>query len=317
MKRIILLCAALLPFTVQGQAINNQWGYRAIQKTESHVRHFYENDFFTASDAFYTQGINMECVTPGLGKLPTRHLLVRPRRYNVQYGLSLQHNAYTPASIQDPAIRYGDRPYAAALMLQPFAVAINEEKKQRIATMMSIGVTGQIAGGQWMQETIHRYTGNVMPEGWKYQIANDAVVNYKIQFEKQIIGMNNILSVNATGAANAGTLLTKASAGANIMIGYFESPYTPQWQRKFGAYIYIHPQVNAIGYDGSLQGGLFSRSMYTIPTSDIERVVVQNTYGFVLRYSWLYFEYTQTDITREFKLGTPYRWGGVQIGVGF
>lgn len=288
-----------------------------MQKEESHVRHFYENDYFSASDAFYTQGINMECVTPAFSKLPTKHVLLHPKNYNTQYGLSLQSNAYTPASIQDPSIRYGDRPYAASLMLQPFAIAINEEKKLRIATMLSLGVTGQIAGGQWMQETIHRNTGNVMPEGWKYQIANDAVVNYRIQAEKQIAGIKNILSVNATSCADAGTLLTKASVGANMMIGYFESPYSASWQRKFAAYIYIHPQVNAVGYDATLQGGLFTKSIYTVPESAIERVVADYKYGFLLRYGWLYLEYTRSETTREFTYGTPHAWGGVQIGVGF
>lgn len=309
----MLLC----PFVAQSQAINNAWGYRAMQGQESHVRHFYENDYFSASDAFYTQGINMECITPALGMLPAKYLLLRLQHYNMQYGLSLQSNAYTPASIQDPNIRYGDRPYAASLMLQPFAIAINEEKKIRIATMMSLGVTGQIAGGQWMQETIHSNTGNVMPEGWKYQIANDAVINYRIQIEKQIAGIKNILNINATACADAGTLLTKASIGANIMIGYFENPYRANWQRKFSIYIYIHPQVNAVGYDATLQGGLFTKSIYTIPASAIERVVADYKYGFVLRYSWLYLEYTRTETTREFTNGTPHAWGGVQIGVGF
>ena len=160
--------------------------------------------------------------------------------------------------------------------------------------MMSLGVTGQIAGGQWMQETIHSNTGNVMPEGWKYQIANDAVINYRIQIEKQIAGIKNILNINATACADAGTLLTKASIGANIMIGYFENPYRANWQRKFSTYIYIHPQINAVGYDATLQGGLFTKSIYTIPASAIERVVADYKYGFVLRYSWLYLEYTRT-----------------------
>ena len=39
----------------------------------------YDNDFFTATDRYFTQGIVVEVVTPALGRLPTRRLLIAPR----------------------------------------------------------------------------------------------------------------------------------------------------------------------------------------------------------------------------------------------
>jgi hypothetical protein len=311
-----LFVLLLLPSTAFSQAINNTWSYSNI-KHENYVRHSYENDFFTSSDELYTQGTNMECVTPVLKKLPTSYLLLRPKNSNTQYGLALQHNGYTPISIQDTAIRYGDRPYGSALMLQPFTIATNEARKQRIATILSIGITGKISTGQWQQETIHKYGNNVHPEGWTYQIANDIILNYRIQYEKQLLHINNILSVNAIGVADAGTLLTQASTGANIMLGYFESPYAAEHKRKFAMYIYSHVQVHAVGYNAMLQGGVFNKSIYTIPSSDIERLTADSRTGIVIRYGSLYLEYFRTFLTREFSTGYIHAWGGLEIGVGF
>lgn len=298
------------------QMINNAVTYRNIQQP-SYVRHHYDNDFFTATDKYYTQGINMEVVTPGFSKLPSRFVLLHPANSRVQYGLALQHNAYTPTSITDTRIRYGDRPYAAALMLQPFTISTNEARRQRITTLLSLGVTGQIAGGQWMQETIHRNLENVMPEGWQYQIANDAVVNYRLFYEKSLLRINNILEVNGTAVADAGTLHTRAGVGANVILGYFQSAYSSTRKRRFAAYVYTHGQVNAIGYDATLQGGLFNRSVYTLDASAIRRFTAENRLGVVVRYGGLYLEYFQGQLTREFTTGGKHSWGGVLLGFGF
>lgn len=301
---------------VHAQLMNNAVSYRSISHT-NYVRHSYDNDFFTATDKYYTQGINMEVVTPGFSKLPARYILFHPANSTVQYGLALQHNAYTPTSITDANIRYGDRPYAAALMLQPFTISTNEAQRQRITSMLSLGVTGQIAGGQWMQETIHRNLRNVMPQGWQYQVANGPLINYRIFYEKSLLHINNIMELSGTALADAGTLQTKAGIGANIMLGYFESAYKAERKRRFAAYIYAHAQAYAIGYDATLQGNMFRNNIYTVSSSSITRLTGENKLGFVLRYGGIYLEYYQAQLTKEFTTGNPHSWGGVLLGVGF
>lgn len=298
------------------QIINNAVSYRSIQQP-NYIRLTYDNDFFTATDKYYTQGINMEVVSPNLSKLPTKHILFHPDNATVQYGLGLQHYGFTPTDIQDASIRYGDRPYAAAIMLQPFTISTNSQQHSRLTSMLSLGVMGKIAGGQWMQETIHRNLDNAMPRGWQYQIANDVVLNYRLYYEKRLLHVNNILEVSATGLADAGTLDSKAGLGASIVLGYFESMYETQRNRKFGAYIYTHPQVYAVGYNATLQGGLFSKSVYTIPAGDVSRLVADNKFGIVFRYGGLYLEYYQAISTLTFRTGNDHAWGGVLIGVGF
>lgn len=317
MKHLLSAILLFISINVTAQIINNTVSYRSIVH-QNYVRHNYENDYFSTSDKFYTQGINMEVVTSKFEQLPTSFLLLHLQKNTVQYGIALQHNAYTPTMITDPNIRYGDRPYGSSAMLQAFTINTNNNKKQRITTMLSLGIIGQIAGGQWMQETIHRNTENVMPEGWQYQIANDVVINYRFFYEKSLLQIDNILALNTTGLVDAGLLQTKASVGFNIMLGYFESPYSNLQRRRLAIYTYGNVQASATGYDAMLQGGVFNKnSMYTIPTSNTERLTADSKIGFVIRYRGLYLEYFRAHLTREFASGQDHAWGGLLIGVGF
>lgn len=76
--------------------------------------------------------------------------------------------------------------------------------------------------------------------------------------------------------------------------------------------------MNLVGYDATLQGGLLNRkSPYTIASSNIERFVGQHNFGLVVQSKTLYFEYTSTDITKEFSSGTSASWGGIKFGFTF
>ena len=86
-------------------------------------------------------------------------------------------------------------------------------------------------------------------------------------------------------------------------------------KNKFQLYAYTQPLVNVIGYDATLQGGLFNhKSVYTLNDSEIERFTLQNNFGLVLQYHALYLEYSRTILTREFSYGSSFKWGGIRIG---
>ncbi|WP_331057526.1 lipid A-modifier LpxR family protein, partial [Hymenobacter sp.] len=74
----------------------------------------YANDLFFRTDYYFTQGMTLSLVHPGLARLPTRHLLARgPGGSTQSYGITLRYDGFTPLRIQDAFIRVGDRPYAA------------------------------------------------------------------------------------------------------------------------------------------------------------------------------------------------------------
>jgi lipid A 3-O-deacylase len=309
----------VLPYPGMAQAIDNTISYKNISNS-SYARLNYENDFFSATDKYYTQGIHLEVASPGLKGFPLTRLLLHPKYKSITYGFGLEHNGYTPTSISNPAILYGDRPFAACLFLKTFLIAIDPDKKQRFSSTCNTGVIGQAAGGMEMQTGIHRWLHNITPHGWPNQIHNDLLLNYEVSYEKQLISYGHFFSLDADANARLGTLSNKAGVGITMMAGYFNSPFDIEiiQAKNFRIYAYEHAKVNLIGYDATLQGGLFNKSSpYTLRPDDIVRYTFQNRFGFVVIYKRIYLEYFQSMLSAEFKTGNYHVWGGVQIALGF
>ncbi len=305
----------VLPVTVHAQKIDNTVSFRNINN-DSYFRIHYDNDYFAATDQNYTQGYNLELVAPILKRNPVNKLFFKPGGKEFKYGLSIEHIGFTPKNIKSADIQFGDRPFAAAIMLKSFIIATDTLKKSRFISVFSAGIIGPGAFGKEMQEGIHRATGNVIPQGWQYQIKNDVVLNYEVGYEKQLFHYRRIFSVQSNTTLRLGTLFTNASVGLNAVVGIINSPFTSKVHKdKFQVYVYSQPLVNAIAYDASLQGGLFQNSSpYTIPAGDIERITGQINYGVVLKTRSLYLEYSRSSLTREFASGSSANWGGIRIG---
>ena len=325
MRNFFPLTLSLFCFSAMGQAVDNMASFRIID-ADKYVRLHYENDYFTATDYYYTQGINLESVNPSYKKFPLNKILVTPKNSNHQYGISIEHNGYTPTSIESNTILYSDRPFAAALMLKTFSMSGDAQRHRRITSSFSVGVIGPAAGGYEMQKSIHAWIHGTEPLGWQYQIQNELVLNYEVGIEKNIMDVQNRLLINAGATAHAGTLNTKLSSGATIMYGKLNQRIISifggadkEVEKRGRVYfhLYAQPIINAVGYDATMQGGwLFSStSPYTLTSSQVEHLTFQLNYGAVLSYHALYLEYFQTYLTREFDSGLQHRWGGIRVGV--
>lgn len=309
----------LLASAANGQAINNTLSYKNTNSNK-YFRLNYENDFFSGTDLYYTQGIHLEVVSPGVKQFPITRSLPHPKYHYSRYGIALEHNGYTPSSISSDAILYGDRPFVACLFLKTFRISVDTIRRQRFSSSVSTGLMGQGAGGKEMQEGIHKWTHSITPHGWSNQVCNDVILNYQVDYEKQLLYRNKTFSMDIHGMARAGTLSTKASLGTTIMFGYFDNPFGSHIAKatNFRIYAYEHPEISAIGYDATLQGGLLNNtSPYTISADNISRAVFQNRFGFVVIYRKLYLEYFQAMHSADFKTGNYHVWGGIQFAAAF
>lgn len=319
-KQLIFLLIIILLLPVWGisQAMDNSFVFRNIS-SDKYFRINYENDFFTASDRDYTQGILIEKVHPAFTRFPLMKLLWHPSNSVIKYGLAIEHNAYTPNEIDRYAIQYGDRPYAGVLLFKTFLIAENFTKHLRTSVSLSTGIIGPAAGGEQMQRTIHHWINYTQPQGWHNQIQNDLVLNYQVNAEKELFQFENHFSLSAIASARLGTLSDKLAGGFTAMLGSFRSPFhTPQSKRSFQWYLYGQLAANAVAYDASLQGGLFKRSsVYTIPATSVSRWTLQNKFGIVLVFHAFCLEYYHTGTTQEFSSSIYHRTGGLQIGFGF
>jgi len=318
LRNIITSALLLLPSLCPAQAIDNTLSYKSIN-SDSYFRINYENDFFSGTDLYYTQGIHLELVSPWVKHFPFSWLLLHPHYSYIRYGIGVEHDGYTPRSYSNPDILYGDRPYAGCFFLKTFLTATDSTHNQRWSTAISTGVIGQAAGGMEMQTAIHRWLHDVTPRGWPNQIHNDAIINYQADYEKQLLSYGHIFSLDADAMARAGTLSDKAAIGTTLMVGYFDSPFktTTATKNNFRIYAYEHPEIDLVGYDATLQGGMFDHtSPYTIPAANITRTTFQNRFGIVVIYRRFYLEYFQSLITREFTTEDYHVWGGVQVAFG-
>jgi len=302
---------------LNAQRIENTASYRQPQ-SDKYFRILYDNDYFTATDRYYTQGYVIELVNPVLKKNPLTHTLLNLKNGTTNYGLSFEHYGFTPTSIRQENIQEGNRPFSSFLMFKTFSMAMDTLKKRKLSSALSLGFIGPIAFGEGMQQTIHRWIGDVQPLGWQNQIQNDVVVNYEMIHELQFLDRRG-LSLSTLSQLRVGTLNDKAQLGITIVAGKFNSPFgsiKAGNRNKFQLYFYTQPLVSFVAYDASLQGGMFNRSSpYTISNKDINRLTFQENFGGVFSYKKLHLEYFQSFLTKEFRTSTFHRWGGVRIGV--
>lgn len=313
----LLFASILFTATTNAQVINNTPTYRSIS-ADAYARLDYENDFSNGTDYYYTQGTYLEVVHPALRRNPISHILIHPKGTHIQYGIAYEQEAYTPTSYLSDNILYGDRPFAATLLLKSFLIATDSIHDYRFSSSLSTGIIGPGAGGYEIQDLIHRNTNNQRPHGWQYQVQNDVVLNYEVNYEHALINIPRYFLLNAIGAARLGTLSTRAALGITMMAGFSNNPFGTNASHKWNVYIYDHPQVQAIGYDATLQGGVFNRgNPYTIAASDVSRITFENCYGVAIGYRRLYLEVFQRYITKEFSAGMDHHSGGIQLGLSF
>lgn len=316
MKRALFIFL-IFPSFLFSQKIDHASSFRSLE-SDCYFRFNYDNDYFDATDRNYTQGYSFELVLPALEKNPINFVLIAPKDKVHHYGIVIEHIGYTPRYYERSEIQFGDRPFAAAIMLKSFVVTTDTILNSRMTTSLSLGLIGPGAFGKEMQVGIHKATGNDIPLGWTHQIKNDVVVNYGLQYEKQLFRYHDLWSVQAEASANLGTLFTNASLGVNSTFGILNQPFSAHTKRRFRIYGYAQPLISVIGYDATLQGGVFNKkSPYIIDSNAVERFTAQFNYGIVLQTNTLYFEYARSLITREFESGTPAGWGGIKIGFTF
>ena len=99
-------------------------------KLENYIRLNYDNDFFSATDRYYTQGINLTIIHPIARYSPISRLLIPLNKKALNYyGLIFTQDCFTPRSIRYDTINYFERPYAATFFVSHFLTSINSSKK--------------------------------------------------------------------------------------------------------------------------------------------------------------------------------------------
>ncbi|MBF9239051.1 lipid A deacylase LpxR family protein [Hymenobacter sp. BT683] len=292
------------------------------------LRYTYANDFLARTDYYFTQGMTLTLVLPSLARLPTQRVLLRGAPGSTQYhGVLLRYDGFTPLRIQDPFIRFGDRPYASYVYASFFRVSNQPTRRRRLTSALEVGFIGPGTFAKEFQTAIHRATNNPEPRGWDYQIRTDAVLGYRVGYERQLLAVAGVAEVIGHAEASLGTLYTYASTGAQLRLGLLQPYFTnlgvgsgtsqpgrSRWQ------VYAHTSLEGrlVGYDATLQGGLFNQSSpYVLPAGAVTRTVLRNTTGLVLAHKGFSLDVTSTWISPEFAGARSHSWGKLALTAAF
>lgn len=280
----------------------------------------FDNDIFSNSDRYYTNGIILGFSTPALSTLFFNKLMpAGPDNSVLTSTLSLHHGMFTPFTTKNPPQLRNDRPYASTLYLNYSQMAANATASYKIITSIKIGVIGSAALGQLLQQSVHTtLPGNDAPLGWETQISNDLVLNYSINYSERWINRPHI-EMYAGVEVSLGTLQTQAVGHLDVRLGRIKQPtaqssLTAPALNGFNYGMISGLSLHLVGYDATLQGGVFNHdNVFTLKSDEIQRIVPQAYLGLFAGYGSFQLNLTQHYLGREFKGGRHHFWGSIGL----
>ncbi len=298
--------------------------YRTDNKTKpvsdrnSILKIVFDNDIFNNTDYYYTNGVNIEFISPIAKQSPLSSILAGNRKSEINlYGFSLMQNIYTPTNPDIPGIAVGDRPFSAFLTIGQFRESYNINRSLFIKSRISFGVLGPASLGGVVQSTIH----NIEPVGWKNQISNNLVIDYSVNIEKGIFTTPHF-EINITTGGNAGTIFNKIYGGMYFRVGNFipvvrglvANNRFGNENSTFQYWFFVNYKSNIVFYDATLQGGLFNtQNSYTLKANEINRLVHNISLGMAVYYKDIGLELENFYLSPEFQNALDFRWGRIKL----
>lgn len=304
------------------EALLNEW--LALINPNMYFCVTFENDIFTNTDRYYTNGIRFDLVDPGLNRSFLAKLMIpviKPARN--YYGISLVHRMYTPWDPHLDTIIPGDRPFSAYFYFGFYKLSNALGKRYRQQSAFNIGLIGSAAQGEIIQETIHFED----TYGWKYQISNDFILDYYFRSEVGLV-KGRSFEIGAWADAHAGTLYDNISIGPYLIAGRYDPGYLDNiaqgtWgisnpdSGKFQCFLFYRFRSTLVGYDATLQGGMFTKSNYTLDPDQIKHFTFEHNVGLVAAYKWASFQAEYYWLSPEYDGCEHHEWGRCSLNFTF
>jgi hypothetical protein len=287
---------------------------------EEYFEFDYDNDLFTQSDRNYTQGVGLVWGNSRYGDFPLMAILPGAGEGSSDsYELDLHHRSYTPDAYELEAIQFGDRPFAATLSLITRKISRNEESRLTLTSELELGLIGPLAGGDFIQSSIHTLTGSDEPGGWGNQIENDLVANYGLYASKGLFH-NSRFELLGIGAAELGSLRTNLGVGAEFRFGLngdlIQRSHASEITNRRIA-VSLKSQIHYVLYDATLQGGVFNdSSVYAIDSRDVENIVLRSEVSLTVKQARFQYSFGFSHISEEFAGGGSHSYGGFRLVFG-
>lgn len=307
--KLLSLLLVFSVFRVSAQSHKNEIGLQT------------DNDSYLASgsDRYYTNGIFIyyrHALNPGKNSNLANEVL----------GFEAGQKMFNAQSGYIPDQRYVDRPFAAYLYAGA-TLNLLYKNESNLKLGAQVGMIGPAALGKEAQDFIHNTFGFYPPNGWQYQIRNEAQLNLSAEYNK-LLARGNGADVSFSGYANLGNGFTGLGVGPLVRLGAFNQLFNSVTTQstaissqpsgllhKSEIFFYEKPQLQVIGYDATIQGGLFASSDPTGMeiTSSVNHVIFSNEAG--VAYSGSRFVVNAAVIlhTRDAKemVHSTHQWGAI------
>lgn len=277
----------------------------------------WENDRWAGTDQHYTNGFRLaylspESAVPRWLDAAADWLPMFPKHSRRRYSLALGQSMFTPKDITRRGLIVNDRPYAGWLYGN---IGLISDTDQRLDTLeFSMGVVGESALAEPVQETVHQWTDSPDPAGWDNQLQDEPAImatyerRWRNLYQFEPFGLGADLSPHIGGSA--GTVFTQAAAGATLRLGFdLPADYGPPRirpslpgsdffipTRELSGYVFAGVEGRAVAHNIFLDGNLFHDSH----SVDKKPLVGSLQLGAVFTWQTMRLSYTHVFMTREF-----------------
>jgi hypothetical protein len=310
-KKFSFVCAFLF-------VCNITFAQTEQDKHDSFIYLNWANDLLVQTDYYFSNGIDL-----GYIKVAQNHILLKKLDFVSFDHFSVVQDFFTPTNLDTETVLLEDRPYAAYLYgsYQKHLFAANQGLY--LNPEIFVGIIGPGALGRHLQSFSHEISPSKPPQGWNNQVTNDLVLNLNFAIEKGLF-KNESLLFNVFSKARFGTIYTDLSIGGRFRIGksndFFQSFKNLTFEKPeiWQLYFEIKPYVKIVGYNATLQGGIFSdTSPYTIAANDISRIVGVLDLSLTASYKNFYFNGIFNWNSKEFEQATSHQWVTLEFGWAF
>src|SRR5690606_1638844 len=186
---------------------------------------------------------------------------------NRLWGITVGQKMYNAYTAQIRYIEEVDRPITAYLFI---AADLDRyfSNESFLSFSVELGTIGQRALGRQFQERIHKALNLYDIAGWEYQLKNAAGVDAAIQYGRLLYrNPSRWFDLSANAEAMVGLNHTGLSVAPTLRLGkvnpLHQSAYTSSRLQADGSlvndelFFYYTPQIRLVGYDATLQGGIF------------------------------------------------------------
>lgn len=279
------------------------------QNFKNEVSVISENDAYVdiTSDRYYTNGFFIRYKHA----IDAKKLSVNSTKEIL--GFEVGQKIYNPFYSYAPNPATHDRPFSAYLYGEVnYSRFYNRQQMLKVSAQL--GISGKNALGETFQKAFHKLVGQNQISGWEYALNSEPTINLGAEYNKRIFSTENgVLDGTAIASAFAGNVTTKASVGSIFRFGRFNEMdgsaafgslvshhHTNKAIRKYELFLSVIPQIHAVAFDSSIEGGLFLKNKGPVSFQS-NPVVFTGQAGLTLSIARWTGSYMATFTTNEVK----------------